>query len=151
VSRPADRRWVMRIVDARGSNGNGACAVSVPIAARVTGTEQLSECGTAGACKQPRITFPRSRKSDYDIWAGPPWPLPVSTLPNTWSTVGYFRVPVVAAASTAGFSIAAVVRCSGGISSAAAAPMATVIAPIVSAGTNPSTNALTRLRAADRR
>ena len=47
-----------------------------------------------------------------------------------------------AAASTAGFSVVAVARSRGGISSAAAAPMATVIAPIVSAGTNPSTNAL---------
>ena len=43
---------------------------------------------------------------------------------------------------TAGPSEVAVVRRSGGIGSAAAAPMATVIAPIVSAGTNPSTNAL---------
>ena len=46
------------------------------------------------------------------------------------------------AASTAGFRVVAVARCSGGISSAAAAPIATVIAPIVSAGTNPSTKAL---------
>ena len=41
------------------------------------------------------------------------------------------------AASNAGFSEVAVARCSAGISSAAAAPMPTVIAPIVSAGTNP--------------
>ena len=137
------RRASRRNVGAEDSNSNGVCAVSVAVAAGVTGTEAVSAAAKSNLQPTrdhaPLIRYVRlCGGADRRVH-------PVSSKKYLTGRVidrGGFPRTGQEGASNGGFSEVAVVRRSGWISSAAAAPMGTVIASIVSAGTNRRRTAL---------